>query len=292
MNIDSCRTYGEVAREARRRLAAVYPPGEAAMMVRIIFEQLKGFSQVDMIVNDAKPCSAFISGEADKAVRRLLDGEPIQYIYGTARFCGLDIAVSRAVLIPRPETEELVDSIVSRYGSRRDLRVLDVGTGSGCIAVALARALPFAEVDAIDISADALAVARSNAKRLKVSVDFRIADALAMTAPPAPLYDIIVSNPPYIAESERAAMEPNVLLHEPHAALFVPDSDPLRFYRAISRYAVGALSPGGTLWFEINPLFAREVKALLRDDGFDDVVLCADAQKLTRFARATKPDWQ
>ena len=208
MNIDSCRTYGEVAREARRRLAAVYPPGEAAMMVRIIFEQLKGFSQVDMIVNDAKPCSAFISGEADKAVRRLLDGEPIQYIYGTARFCGLDFAVSRAVLIPRPETEELVDSIVSRYGSRRDLRVLDVGTGSGCIAVALARALPFAEVDAIDISADALAVARSNAKRLKVSVDFRIADALAMTAPPAPLYDIIVSNPPYIAESERAAMEP------------------------------------------------------------------------------------
>lgn len=291
MNIDPAATYETCARAAKAALAARYPQGEAAMMVRIIFEQLKGYSPTDMIVNGQKPVSEFIQGEVSSTVDRLLAGEPIQYIFGTARFCGLDLKVTPAVLIPRPETEELVDMIVDRYGSDSDLSVLDVGTGSGCIAVSLARRLKFPTVEAVDISAAALAVARENAEALKVRVNFSEADALHLPAPAAPIYDIIVSNPPYIAESERASMDDNVLLHEPPTALFVPDNDPLRFYTAISRYALKALRPGGTLWFEINPLFAAQMQSMLTGLGFDNVALSADAQGKQRFAVATQPSW-
>lgn len=288
MNINNAATYGSCARAAKAALVAKYPAGEAAMMVRIIFEHIKGFTPTDMIIRDSEPVSDFIAGEVGKIVGRLLNDEPLQYIVGSARFYGLNFKVTPAVLIPRPETEELVDMIVRQCGDATDLRMLDIATGSGCIAISLARALRFPVVEALDISEPALAVARENAKALKVKVAFRHDDALSLT-PVEECYDVIVSNPPYIGESEKEAMELNVLLHEPSTALFVPDSDPLLFYREISRYAAGALKQGGSLWFEINPIYADELAGMLRSFGFTDVELLYDAQGKRRFSFARRP---
>lgn len=281
------QTYSTVAATARKRLQSRYTPEEARWMTRIIFEQIKGFTPTDMIIKADKPCSDFIAGRVGETVDRLLKGEPIQYIFGTARFYGLDFRVTPDVLIPRPETEQLVDMIVDDSRSRSDLSILDIGTGSGCIACSLARTLPFADVTAIDISAKALAVARENADALKVKVDFLQADILKLAPPATPAYDIIVSNPPYILPSEAEQMEPNVLDHEPHSALFVPtDADGLLFVGAISHYSLAALKVGGALYLEINPLLASQVKARLQTDGWDDVEIIADERGRRRFAKA------
>jgi release factor glutamine methyltransferase len=188
----------------------------------------------------------------------LLADEPIQQVLGTARFCGMMLRVTPDVLIPRPETEQLVDMIADRWRNVPDVRVLDVGTGSGCIAIALARALRFPQVTAVDISADALNVARRNAAEWKVAIDLQQADALQLQLPGE--WDVIVSNPPYIMQSEAAEMEPRVLRHEPHTALFVPDAEPMLFYDAIRAYAARHLSARGMLYFEINPLMAQQYR--------------------------------
>lgn len=205
-------TVNEIARHVVDRLTPRFGQGEAKAMMRIIFENLKGWSPVDIAVKSNEEITGFMSGKVDAVLERLLADEPIQYIFGNADFYGLKLKVTQDTLIPRPETAELVDIIV-RDNNQKDLRVLDLCTGSGCIAVALARTLPFAEVTATDISDAALAVARENARALHVAVDFRHADLLA-GEPRGCSYDIIVSNPPYIAEKERDAMEPNVLEHE------------------------------------------------------------------------------
>lgn len=280
-------TVKEVADKAFRRLAPRYGAGEARWMVRLMMEEFKNYSPVDMAVRGDFEAGENVERRIDETVGRLLNGEPIQYIFGRARFYGMNLKVTPDVLIPRPETEELVDLIVKDCGGRSDLRVLDVCTGSGCIAIALARNLPFSRVDAIDISPGALAVARNNAAELKAAVDFTEADALDMQAPEAGKYDIIVSNPPYIAEHERAEMDPNVLEHEPALALFVPDSDPLRFYIAIARYALMALREDGRLYFEINPLYASELKDQMKRMGWNDVDVLADMQKNLRFLIAS-----
>ena len=194
--------------------------------------------------------------------------------------------VDESVLIPRPETEELVDMIVDENKSS-DLSVLDAGTGSGCIAVSLALALKFAEITAIDISEAAIGVARMNAERLKAKVGFLCQDMLDMPVVSGK-YDIIVSNPPYVAEGEKKEMDGNVLDYEPGAALFVPDNDPLRYYRALSVYGKSALKYGGRLYFEINSRFPDEMKALLEGDGYENVELRRDMQGLWRFVRACK----
>lgn len=278
-----------VMRSATDRLAPLYGEGEAKAMVRIIFENLKGWTPVDLAIRAADPVSEFIQGRVNEVVDRLLTHEPIQYIFGNAYFYGLKLKVTPATLIPRPETAELVD-IILRENSAKDLRVLDLCTGSGCIALALARNLPFAKVTGVDLSTDALAVARDNNRSLRTDVDFMEADVLSpssLGALPQP-WDIIVSNPPYIAQSESAAMEPNVLEHEPHSALFVPDSDPLRFYRAIAEYAAdGALVKGGKLYFEINPLFAKDMQKLCNSLGFSCVDLLRDTFGKLRFLTAT-----
>lgn len=255
---------------------------EARWLMRIVIENIKGYAPVDVILHQDEVLSAFVMDKISAVVRRLLEDEPVQYIFGNTRFYGNTLLVTPATLIPRPETEELVDFIV-RENHGTDLRVLDVCTGSGCIAVSLARALKFPVVDAVEISGDALAVARENAARLKVTVNFMKEDALAMVAPPEPVYDIIVSNPPYIAEHERAGMSRNVLGHEPWLALFVPDDDPLVFYRAIAAYASRALKPGGRLYFEINPLFSAQLKELVSGYGFESISLIADMQGKQRF---------
>lgn len=275
-------TVKEVVDKAYRSLAPRFGGGEARWMVRLMMEEYKNYSPVDMAVRGDFDAGENVERRIDETVGRLLNGEPIQYIFGKARFYGMNLKVTPDVLIPRPETEELVDLIVNDRGGERDLRVLDVCTGSGCIAIALARNLPFSEVDAIDISREALAVARENASELKAAVSFKEGDALRMGADGAE-YDIIVSNPPYIAEHERAEMDRNVLEHEPALALFVPDADPLRFYIAIARYALVALKEQGGLYFEINPLYASDLAGQMKAMGWSDVSIQPDMQKKNRF---------
>lgn len=276
---------------ARDRLARKFGEAEATALVRALFGWLYGYTPVDLVLHKDKEISAFMQGKVDKVVDRLLAGEPLQYITGEARFYGLDFEVTPDVLIPRPETEELVDLIVKEYGAAVDLRVLDLCTGSGCIALSLARALKFPRVEATDISAAALAVAARNAGRLKVRPRLVEADLLALR-PDGREWDIIVSNPPYVLESEAKDMEPTVLDHEPRLALFVPDSDPLRFYRPTARYAAATLSPGGRLYLEINPLECDALLALLRAEGLRDPEAVRDMTGRRRFIIARSPRYE
>lgn len=282
-------TLGEFRIETLRRLSTRYDSGEARWMTRIIFEKIMGYSQVDTAIKSDQPISEFMQKKINETLSRLLSGEPIQYVFGETEFYGISLKVSPGVLIPRPETEELVEMIVKDANSRSDLRVLDVCTGSGCIAIALARNLKFPQIEAIDISDDALSVAKENLERTRTSVTLRKADALALK-PDSKQFDIIVSNPPYIAGSERASMDSNVVDHEPAMALFVPDDDPLRFYIAIASYATQTLSDGGRLYFELNPLFAEALASRLTTDGWNDVRLHRDMQAKIRFLSATKPE--
>ena len=272
----------------RSRLLKIYPKGESEAIIRLIFDNLKGWSPVDIVLNEDKPLSEFMRGKVDAILNRLEAHEPIQYILGQARFYGLEFKVNPSVLIPRPETEELVDMIVRAYGGKSDLDILDAGTGSGCIAIALARNLRFPEITAIDISDEALALARENAKTLRCNINFRHQDILNLPSDHN-VWDIIVSNPPYIAVSEASAMEPNVLDNEPHQALFVPDADPLRFYRALARYGKDALKPKGSIFFEINPLFADRLLQLLATEGYVHIEATRDIHGRLRFVNAQRP---
>jgi release factor glutamine methyltransferase len=272
----------DIRKEMTESLTGAVGPREAAAMVKVIFEDALGYSAVDLALKGDNALQDDTAERLRAIVSRVVDGEPLQYVLGRARFRGLMFRVTPDVLIPRPETAQLVDMIADRYEGRRDLRVLDIGTGSGCIACSLARALPFADVTAVDISDAALAVARDNARRHGVSVNFVHADALTMTAT-ADSYDIIVSNPPYIAAREAVLIEHRVLDHEPHSALFVPDDDPLLFYRHISRYAIDALSAGGRLYLEINPLFVDQLRAMTRTQPWREVTIVRDFCGKERF---------
>lgn len=277
-------------RKIKETLKNDFSASEINSIIRIIFGKLKNYSQVDIIMHKNDELSPFIKTKVDEVLERLLKHEPIQYIFNEAYFQGFTLKVTPHTLIPRPETEELVD-IITKENKKSDLHILDIGTGSGAIAIALARALPFPVVDAIDISEEALQVAKDNAESLKAKVNFIKADILCAT-PPVESYDIIVSNPPYIADSERSAMEDNVLKYEPHTALFVPDSDPLRFYRAITLYAAKALKPKGRIYFEINSRFGKETASILSQNGFQDISVIKDMYGLDRFVTASKaPDY-
>lgn len=279
-------TYSTLAADTKARLSEKYPIGEAKALARIIFERIKGYSPTDMIIKGDNHVSDFIADRVNDTVRRLIDNEPIQYIFGIADFYGLEFKVSPAVLIPRPETAELVDIIVTDYRGKRDLSVIDICTGSGCIACALARNLLFPDIIATDISTSALDIASTNAKLLKVNINFIQNDLL--TSPlPDNHFDIIVSNPPYILDHERNEMEPNVLLHEPQIALFVPDTDPLKFYRPIIQYSAAALTDSGILYLEINPLQVSNLKQLLADNGFTLVEIIRDTHGRQRFIKAS-----
>lgn len=279
----------ELRRATVKRLGEVYPRGEALWLWREMLMRIKGWGQVELAIKAGDEVSEYLQRKVEEVTERLLQKEPVQYIFGMAEFYGLQLKVTPDVLIPRPETAEMVDMIVKWADGRTDLRVLDLCTGSGCIAVALARNLKFAKIAAIDLSSKALAVAAENVKALKVKVNLKLGDALQLKDETSPKYDIIVSNPPYIAESERASMDSNVVDHEPQMALFVPDSDPLRFYHAIARYAMTALVSGGVLYFEINPLYAIRLREELQQQGWDDVVVEADMQGLNRFIHCVHP---
>ena len=271
----------------REELRDYYPKGEIDAMVRMIFEQLLGYSAVDMVLRADNVLPDFITDKITDIITRLKAHEPIQYILDDAYFYGMHLHVDGSTLIPRPETEQLIDMIARRH-TDADLKVLDVGTGSGCIAIALARTLKFPQVTAIDISENALKVAERNAKELKARVKFKKVDILHASAPSPSEFDIIVSNPPYITCSERNAMERNVLDYEPHTALFVPDDNPLLFYRAITAYSLTALKPGGHLYFEINTRFADMTAQMLTDAGMEEVKIELDYTGRKRFAIARK----
>lgn len=264
-------------------LAGLVEPREAQAMIRIICEDVFNYDQVDMALRQESELPEFAQDRISDIIARLRRHEPLQYIIGSALFHGHRFKVNPAVLIPRPETEQLVDLIIDENPAS-DLRVLDMGTGSGCIAISLARALKFPTVDAFDISRDAVAVARENAALLKVKV--RLFESDMLSPQPSATYDIIVSNPPYICWSEREAMDPNVKDYEPGQALFVPDNDPLLFYKAIAPYAARSLERGGRLYLEINRRFGNEVKRLLEDNGFNEVRIIDDAYGNPRFAAA------
>ena len=269
---------GKVFQDIRGQLATRYERGEAQAMGFLLLEELFGLTKADVLMGkddetfDAQSQSGMKRAtELHKAVDRLMKGEPIQYVIGHTDFCGLRVDVGRGVLIPRQETEELV-AAVEGFNPRS---ILDVGTGSGCIALALKHRLKEAQVTAMDISKEALKIARGNAERLGLDIAFEQCDILN-AQPQERIYDLIVSNPPYVCEEERVEMEPHVLDYEPESALFVPNNHPLLFYEAITEYALTALNNGGMLAFETNRRFAHEVGALMADAGFDSIKVKRD----------------
>lgn len=283
-------TYSEIW----HRIATSYEDGEARAIARILIEELFGLSYTDIVCGATDQLSADDTLRLDTAVRRIEQGEPLQHVLGYADFCGNHFGVNASVLIPRPETEWLVDegerlmNGASNAAPSAPKHILDIGTGSGCIAISLKLRLGEAYVEAWDISEEALRTAESNAKALKAEVAFCKRDALRAEESVAP-WDLIVSNPPYICDSERADMDDNVLLHEPHTALFVPDDDPLRFYRAIARYALRSLSNGGSLLFECNTRYAEATGKMMREMGFEDVTVNDDCFGLPRFVKGSSP---
>ena len=279
--------------EMWRKLAQVYDEGEAKAIARLAYEVRFGLTFTDLCLGKDTQLSADDQAQAAEICSRLLLQEPVQYVLGQAEFCGHTIMVNEHVLIPRPETEELCQWVVSEMSDERlevrDFSILDIGTGSGCIAVTLAAALPQAEVTAWDISAEALQVARENARRSGVPVTFQQVDMLnTHHVPLSTQWELIVSNPPYICYKERAMMESNVLDHEPHTALFVPDDDPLLFYHAIAEYGQKALKVGGWLYFEINPLYADELTDMFCAMSYHDIETKEDQYGKQRMIRARR----
>lgn len=224
--------------------------------------------------------------EIKKVTKRVNKQEPIQYILGEAKFYGFDFFVNPSVLIPRPETEELVDLIQSQFRQADSPKILDIGTGSGCIPITLAHLLPNAELSAIEISEEAVLVAKDNIAENQVEVSLYQGDILTDDLPAEFMFDVIVSNPPYITEKEKQLMSENVLAHEPHLALFVPDKNPLLFYDRISYIAERHLNPEGKLFFEINETYGEEVKKLLMTKSFKEVTIIDDLQGKNRMVSA------
>lgn len=273
-------------RELWRTLEQLYDNGEARAITDYVLDVCFGLSKADILCGAVEEMTAEKTAELNKIFGRLTEGEPVQYVLGRAEFSGRWFNVRPGVLIPRPETEELCAWITADSKASGSPKVLDIGTGSGCIAITLQLDMPESKVTAWDISADALDVARENAKQLDANVNFVKQDAL--NAKPEGEWDVIVSNPPYICEKEKKDMAVNVLEYEPHTALFVPDADPLLFYRAITRLAVQTLSKGGRLYFEINPIYADDTCRMMRAEGMTAVELRSDMFGKQRMVKGVK----
>lgn len=269
----------------KTELGALYPAGEVESMTRQIIEWITGWDFTRQLIHRNETFTREQSEKVRSIVQRLLKHEPLQYILGETFFSGLKIRVTPAVLIPRPETEELV-GLISDHNLPDGSRLLDIGTGSGCIALALKKRFPETTVSACDISPDALAIARENSLINQLDVDFFQADILSWNSRKWPLFDVIVSNPPYVTVSEKKQMQRNVLDFEPPTALFVADNNPLLYYRAIAAFASEYLKKGGFLFFEINEKFGPETANLLRVQGFAEVHLKTDLQGKNRMVVA------
>ena len=301
-------TIGETYAWMTDRLKTIYDEREASSVTGLVMESRMGLQHIDRILRRSEPLAPSAETRLAADVDALLRNEPVQYVLGEAWFDGLLLKVDRHVLIPRPETEELVHWVAADIaaaakssqasspapastpssGAARPA-ILDIGTGSGCIPIALRKRLPYAELTGLDISPDALAVARENGTRYAPTVQWIQADILDETHwNDLPVYDIVVSNPPYIASAERSDMHTRVLAHEPHLALFVPDHDPLLFYRKIARFCKTQLCAGGALYLEINEALGEETKALLQEEGFGEIILKKDLQEKDRMIRAER----
>ena len=267
-------------------LAETFPRREAEQLMRILLEDLFDIDWNQQLMNPDLRIDEHQHYQLSEAVNRLLSGEPVQYVTGIARFCDLIFKVSPSVLIPRPETEELVQKICASIPQEEPIRIWDIGTGSGCIAIALAKHFVNAEVIAFDISEKALQIAKENAESNGVKVTFVHDDVLNPTSEflSQPV-DLVVSNPPYVCDSERDAMEANVLDWEPENALFVPDDDPLLFYRQILHLAKKQLNPKGQVWFEINERMGEEMLLLCQELGFSEAEILLDFAEKPRFCR-------
>ena len=294
-------------------LTPLYDAGEAQAIVRTVLDVKYGMTLTDIICGKVNEISADEERKLEEIIIRLQKGEPVQYVLGEADFAGRTFHVEPGVLIPRPETAELCQwieedfagkSTVSPKDSPEDSskdspevspqatdnakQILDICTGSGCIAITLGLNIPNSEVTGWDISEDALRIAQGNVEMLKArNVRIEYQDALALPKA-AEAADLIVSNPPYICEKEKADMEKNVLEHEPSIALFVPDEEPLKFYRAIAEYASSALKSEGALYFEINPIYEKETREMLEGLGFKDIETKEDAFGKKRMMKAKK----
>ena len=257
-------------------LSGLYPSEEIQSFFNILSEKYLNLSRIEIALNPERVISEEVSEKYQKALLRLKNYEPVQYIIGETEFYGLPFKVNKHTLIPRPETEELVEWIIDTSEFRiQDSGLLDIGTGSGCIAISLAKNLPDSKISALDISDGALKIARKNAEMNKVEVDFFQTDILNTKTLPKK-YDVIVSNPPYVRELEKKQMRQNVLNYEPDSALYVKNDDPLLFYRVISQLAKKHLQPNGKLFFEINEYLADELTELLKSEDFKNIEVKKD----------------
>lgn len=273
-------TRKELIENIRAAATPVYGEQEAGAIARLVAEKRYGLSRADIALEPLREVDE--GAEFGRLLSDIAASRPVQYILGTADFYGMELAVGEGVLIPRPETEELVRWIVE--SEARAKSILDIGTGSGAIAIALAANLPDAQVTAIDVSQDALGFARRNNEITGARVTIKEADALDAQLYLG-LFDVIVSNPPYIPAGERAAMATNVTEYEPEMALFVPDRDPLVFYRAVARLARRSLNPGGALYFEIHENMASQLREMLAAEGFPETEIRQDINSKPRMAR-------
>lgn len=273
--------------DLRKRITLSQEASETDSMLYLILENVVSITRSDIIAQKAVSLPSGETAKLDAVLSRVNKNEPIQYILGKAHFFGQEFRVNPSVLIPRPETELLVEEVL-KSTSNVPGKILDIGTGSGCIAITLAKKLPQKTVIAFDISDPALQTASANAKELKVKVDFQHVNILSDAIPFREL-EFIVSNPPYIAVSEKEAMNNNVLDHEPHLALFVPDNDPLIFYKVIAKRGLQALKPEGRIIVEINERFGKETADIFKMEGFIKIEIIKDIQGKDRIVIATKP---
>lgn len=268
------------------QLNSIYSEREIESMFRIAIEALMGWDYNQFILNRNTTLTDEVREKFSSWVQRMAKSEPIQYIIGETEFFDLKFQVNQHVLIPRQETEELIDLII-RKNKHQNPRILDIGTGSGCIAISLAKNIQKSQVTAFDISDQALAIATQNAEKNNVDVNFQQQDILNWKSNTFNSFDIIVSNPPYIRQSEKKLMRDNVLNYEPHLALFVEEDDPLIFYREIAHFAAKHLNPEGQIYFEINEAFGAETIVLLNETGFSSAQIIADLNGKARMASAT-----
>ena len=288
-------------------LTPLYDAGEAQAIVRTVLDVEYGMTLTDIICGKVNELSSDEERNLEEIITRLQNGEPVQYVLGEADFAGRTFHVEPGVLIPRPETAELcqwIEEEVSSLETDERKQILDICTGSGCIAITLGLTIPNSEVTGWDISEDALRIAQGNVEMLKarnVRIEYQdalmlpkaeeaaeISEAAEAESSLSKSWNIIVSNPPYICEKEKADMEKNVLEHEPSIALFVPDEEPLKFYRAIAEYASSALKSEGALYFEINPIYEKETREILEELGFKDIETKEDAYGKKRMMKAMK----
>ena len=274
----------DILQNIRKSLSGFYPDNEISGLVRLLIEHVTKSSMPALLSDKNTKITSEEVLKIDKIVERLQRFEPIQYILGETEFYGLPFTVNQDVLIPRPETEELVELILNENKETKPC-ILDIGTGSGCIAISLQKHLPEAPVTAWDISEKALAVAALNSKNNSVNVTFNQVDILS-DYPTDHSFDIIVSNPPYVLDSEKKNMHANVLDYEPHTALFVADNDPLLFYNRIADVAIQLLTDGGKLYFEINRAKGQETIKMLENKNFSEIRLIKDISGNDRMVRA------